>query len=231
MAAIGVAPLMAVVGCATPAMRAPGVEIVPRRLIATPTVGVVWQWGAGGKATVFPEGSAAAMKNVDASISYRLGLMGGRTIAKTAFEEYEWAASFRAWSEGMMTEIMAERLGRTAVKHESVADWRYQPTLAAWRDRLAADFLLVSMFLDGSDTTGRSLMVAFRGYGYVAAQRAIACVVRMDDGRVVWCNLIDFGFSPLRAFGAQEIADQLLVDMPAIGVPPTASGATAPGQP
>jgi hypothetical protein len=207
-----VALLSGALGCATPAMRAPGVQVVPGRLVALPTDGVVWEMDFEGKRTLSKDKSDAAVENFDDSIAYRLSLHGGRSVASETFETWPWATPFRDWSARMMSEIMTERLGRARVQHESVADWRYGRALATWRERLAADYLLVSMFLDGRNTVGRSIAVGFAG-GYLAARRAMACVVRMEDGRVVWCNLIEFNARLEQRNGAQAVANSLLGDL------------------
>jgi hypothetical protein len=204
-------------GCATPAMRDPSVKVVPERLAAVPTEGVVWEFDSNGKRTISEQGTVAAIKNLDESISYRLWLQGGHSIGTDAFEGFKWAVPFREWSRRMMREIMSERLGHANTKHESVTEWRYGPALASWRDRLGADFLLVSLFLDGRNTTGRNVLVVLGG-GTLAARRAMACIVRLEDGRVVWCNLIEFRWLLEQRAGAQGLADSLLKEL--LGEPP-----------
>jgi hypothetical protein len=199
-------------GCATPAMRDVSVKVVPERLVAVPTDGVEWEFDAAGNQTISEEGTAAAIKNVDDSISYRLSLQGGHALEREEFEEFRWSVPFREWSQRMMREIMSERLGRSLTKHESVGEWHYGRALASFRDRLAADFLLVSMFLDGHNTAGRSIGVALGG-GYLAARRAIACIVRLEDGRVVWCNLTTIAWDLQQRSGAQGFANSLLLEV------------------
>jgi hypothetical protein len=211
-AAVGIAAALAAVGCATPAMRDPTVKVVSRRLVAAPTDGVVWQWDASDKATVSADGTVTAMRNVDDSINYRLRETGGRAFDRASFDAFKWAAPFREWSERTLSEIMAERLGHAKVKHDSVSAWRYGPALAEWRDRWAADFMLISMFVDGRNTAGRTLLVTMGG-GYLAVQRAIACAVQLADGRVVWCNMVTFASDLQQRDGAQVLADQLLLEV------------------
>ncbi|HMF39332.1 MAG TPA: hypothetical protein VKQ32_01500, partial [Polyangia bacterium] len=79
------------------------------------------------------------------------------------------------------------------------------------------DCLLVSMFLDGRNTAGLSVAVAMVG-GTLAARRAMACIVRLEDGRVVWCNLTTFYWDLTQRPGAQGLANLLLKE--AIGEPP-----------
>jgi hypothetical protein len=208
------------IGCATPAMRAPGVTVVPGRVVALPTDGVVWEMDVDGRRTRFKDASEAAVQNFNDSIAYRLGLHGGHSVAPELLKSWPWATPFGAWSARMMSEIMTERLGRAFVQHESVTDWRYGRALAPWRDRLGADYLLVSTFSEGRNTAGRALSVALTG-GYLAARRAMACVVRLEDGWVVWCNMIDLVAPLEQRSGAQAVADTLLTGL--LGKPPKKS--------
>jgi hypothetical protein len=97
-----------------------------------------------------------------------------------------------------------------------VGDWRFSSSLGAWRAVLDADFILVSQFIDGRNTTGRELM-AFVGGGPIAVPDAIACIVQLDTARIVWCNLKDTRKEmesdlTLRA-DAQSQVDSLLDEM------------------
>jgi hypothetical protein len=201
-------------GCAsTPAMRDGSVQIVPRRLVAVPSDGVVFEFDIHEKRTLHEDQSAQARKNLDASITRRLSVYGGRFVDDNTMGTLKYAAKFHVWTLDMFGDIMAERLGRTYTKHKSVSDWRFSPGLESWRSALGADFVLVSLFIHGRDTTGRAVAVAFVG-GSKAARRAISCVVQLKDGRVVWCNFIDSHLWNLTVpAGAQALADSLLGDM------------------
>ena len=198
---IGIATALAAVGCGT-AMRDRSVQIVPRRIIAAPTVGAVWEWDFNGKMTIFEEPSVAAMKNLDDSINYRLGQHGGHAFSRPAFEALKWAQPFGEWSRRMMGEIRKERM----------ADYRYGRALADWRERLGADFILVSKFSDGRNTAGRTVAITMGG-GYLAAKGATACLVQLLDGRVVWCKRTDFIGKLDQRPVAQAVADKLLSDL------------------
>ena len=130
-----------------------------------------------------------------------------------------------------MSDVMNERLGLSPAQHNSVGEWRYGPGLATWRERLGADYLLVSQFLDGRNITGQRVIVASGG-GYLAVRRAIACVVRMEDGQVVWCHLIRFNTRVEKRPGAQALANALLFDLlgTAPGMTPPVRGASAGAQ-
>jgi len=225
---VGAALVLGAIGCATPAMRAPGVQVVPSRVVALPTDGIVWEMDFDGERTLFKDKSEAAVENFDDSIAHRLSLQGGRSVGPEDLKSWPWATPFREWSARMMSEIMTERLGHSLVQHESVAEWRYGRALATWRDRLAADYLLVSLFFDGRNTAGRTISVTFGG-GYLAARRAMACVVRMEDGRVVWCNLIQFSARLDQRRGAQAVANSLLGDL--LGKPPSRNPPSPPAAP
>lgn len=183
---LGVSAL-ALAGCATPAMQYPGIEVVPQRLAAFPSDGVEWTYDFSGTRMVDREGSVTAQKNVDDSINYRLRRRGGHSFRADALDRVEQGRAFYGWVIDAMSEIMAERLGLSKQRHTTVGDWRFSGGLESWRGPLDADFVLVSMFIDGHNTPGRALAVSLAG-GWRAAQRAIFCVVHLESGRIVWCN-------------------------------------------
>ena len=169
----------------------------------------------------------AAVRNVDNSIEQRLRPHGGRSVTAEALNGLPYASLFHDWTTKTLKQIMMERLGRAEATHQSVAEWRYNQSLTAWREELEADFVLVSMYMDGRNTAGRSIAVAFAG-GSFAARRAIACVVRMEDGRVVWCNFTDFYRALDSPGGAEILVHSLLGEL--LGSP-FKSSAEARGEP
>ncbi len=123
-----------------------------------------------------------------------------------------------------MNEIMAERVGDEPANHRSVADWKFSPDITSWRSVLNADFVLVSFVLYAyayayTDTVGRAVDVermmtpdslSLSGAG----SRAIACIVALDSGRMVWCNFIPNNSVRMEQRpAAQSAVDVLLGDM------------------
>ena len=215
----------ALVGCViTPEMQYPRTRVVSRRVAVLPSEGMVWIYDFYGDRTLDRAGSLKAKQNIDDSLTYRVRRYGGRSFSAASIEGLDDARAFRSWAVDTLTEVMGERLAVSEQRHASVGDFRFSKGLDSWRAPLDADFVLVTLFIDGHDTAGRSLAVAVGG-GYGAARRAIACAVHLQSGRLVWCNLdSSVGGDLMLRRGAQAEVDRLLGKM-------LSEGRTAPSEP
>jgi hypothetical protein len=168
-------------------------------------------------------------RNVDDSINYRLLPQGGHAFASAATARLEQFAEFFHWSWRAMHEIMAERLGQEPATHRSVAEWRFPRDITSWQTALNADFVLVSFVLYG--TRGHDpepawmdveRSTAAEGAGLTGSgSRAIACIVALNDGRVVWCNFIPNNSVTMEArSAAQSAVDVMLGDVLPLTVRP-----------
>lgn len=204
---------LAMAGCKTPALQYPAVQVASHRLAAFPSYVKEWEYDADGKKTLDDQGAATARMNLDESIGYRVWQHGGRFVGVASIAGLEQVGDFHQWALDAMTEIGAERLGYATKKHETVGDWGFGRSLGSWRAALDADFVLVSMFLDGHNTPGRGLKVLFVG-GRLAARRGIICAVQLQSGRIVWCNFdsaVNVNF--MSRSEAQSEVDHLLDEM------------------
>jgi hypothetical protein len=97
--------------------------------------------------------------------------------------------------------------------------WRYSGDLAPMRAALDADFVLMSVFLDGDNTMGRLLKNPVDGRARVARRLGEACVVDLRDGRVVWCAHDYENTERIRTReNAQKAVDRLVA--PLLGMKP-----------
>jgi hypothetical protein len=209
--------------CATgPALRDPQAHIAATRLAALPAALDVFVWGREGRRLSDRELTETVRGNVDESINYRLRSHGGRSFGSAATSRLEHFTDFYRWSLRTMHEIMAERLGDAPAAHRSVAEWRFPAALSSWRTALNADFVLVSFILYGDPGQGFSPArsdpargMAIEGSGLTGSgSRAIACVVALDGGRVVWCNFIpNNSVNMQQRAAAQSTVDVLLEEM------------------
>jgi hypothetical protein len=198
-------------------MKDPTVQLVSDRLVAFPAFAKAFELDASEKVTSLPEQSRAASESLDASINYRVSVNGGRAFTAPALGAVDDVAEFRDWSADTLLEIKSEAIdpGR---KHKAVFDHRYGGELTAWRSLLKADFVLISLFLDGQQSAGRSALNGISmvvGAGATFARRdGIACVVALSDGRVVWCQVVDLGSLNVRERnGAQAAVDKVLAPL------------------
>jgi hypothetical protein len=181
------------------------------RLAAMPALAPTFVYGLEGDLTPRDDLGAEASRNLDASINYRLHAHGARAFTWEVIEKLPNAKDFVAWSAKSMRRIMAENLGKTSSSHSSVSDFKFEQDLGTWRQVLAADYLLIALFVNGYDTRERALSWTTNER---AAQRALACVVDLSDGRIAWCRSTESSrhYAASRE-SAQEIVDLLLDKM------------------
>ncbi|HVU49103.1 MAG TPA: hypothetical protein VHL80_00350 [Polyangia bacterium] len=206
-----IAVVAAASGCASLELHPPGAGLAPARLVGLQTTGIEWRYDFDGNRTVDKPGTVLAKSNVDDGINAQLSAHGGRFFEDTTLLDLPSYDAFRKWGESALLEIMHEVLTR-GTTHESVREWMFSPGLAGWRRPLQADFVVISLFLDGHNSAGRALAVAFAG-GKLAAQRAIACVVRLQNGQIVWCQFQTNQWNILQRAGGHALAAALLGPM------------------
>jgi hypothetical protein len=221
--------------CSTSIVMNPaGAEINPKRLLAIPSSGVEYGFDFSGNQELDKDATKAALANVNTSINYSVSASGGRFFPNPALADLDGYLAFRHWSELVLKDVMMAALGRLRDPPPSVDDWYYRSDIQSWREPLAADYLLITLFIDGHDSAGRAIAVAFAG-GWTAGHRMTTCAVRLRDGRLVWCKVdLNMGANITTREGAQHVVDGLLTEMLAtasLTPHPAPQAATPPRQP
>jgi hypothetical protein len=216
LAALGLA-------CTTgPELRDPRARIATTRLAALPTQAKAYVVGPRGRRISDEAFSQTVRGNVDDSINYLVHQHGGHVFGSAATARLDHFNEFYHWSWDALNEIMAERLGKESATHRSVAEWRFPRDITSWRPVLNADFALVSFFLyayQGDDLHWPRIdleraMVDDTTSLTGAGSRAIACIVALDGGQMVWCNFIPNNSVRMQERpAAQSAVDVLLGDM------------------
>jgi hypothetical protein len=211
-ACVSLAVAIVVTGCMGPSMSV-GARIPSSRLVAMPAVGDAFSLTGDGSFVANDRLAALAAPSINDSINYRLHVHGVRLFDWDVIRQLPNEHDFVEWSVHSMQEIMAENLGKGYRSHDSVGQFRYRGDLGAWRRKLAGDYLLVSYFIIGYDARDRSAFAATH-----AARRALACIVDLSGGQMVWCRYTDIGMEVvLTRDGAQDVVDRLLEAMLARG--------------
>jgi hypothetical protein len=185
-----------------------GARIPSSRLAGMPAIGETFSLDTGG--TFIPQEDMAALagQSINDAINYRLHVHGARMFTWDTVRKMPNAHDFVEWSSHSMEEIILELIGKSRQEHASVGDFRYRGDLTTWRRSLAADYLLISYFINGYDTRARAASWTTSEH---AARRALACIVDLADGRIVWCRFTDAETDTvLTRGGAQEVVDRLL---------------------
>jgi hypothetical protein len=193
-------------------MNPAGAEISAARLAAVPSRGIEWEFDFGGNHEAKEDWADAARASVDASIHYVVTTHGGRYFLDKSLGRLDGYLPFCRWAKLVLMDVMNAAVGRLRDPPASVDAFRYEGDLSSWRTALGADHVLITFFLDGHDSTGRALAVAFAG-GWTARHEVASCVVRLADGRLIWCAHRNIVGDLRERVGAQKIVDGLMLSM------------------
>ena len=100
-------------------------------------------------------------------------------------------AELSLWGRRTLNEIRRQLDGTMPPRRHRVDEYFFDGDTTDIQDSLNADFLLLSLFLDGRNTAGRKVKNFFTppgGTAHSARREALACVVRLVDGRIVACS-------------------------------------------
>ncbi|HEY5448335.1 MAG TPA: hypothetical protein VIQ54_06270 [Polyangia bacterium] len=182
------------------ALRAPGAPKECGRIAAGPAVVSVFEFDANGGLKKREDWMFDAARNVDAAVAARVKRTGGRTFVAPDVAHTDVAADdFRHWTSATLQEIAGKIAGTKSSPHQSVGDWRFEQSLTTWRAALGADFALALLFVDAYEPAAASNASSTSTTSrYDAAQTGIACLVDLNDSRVVACGTSPRRFGDLR---------------------------------
>jgi hypothetical protein len=190
---LGLLALVASAGACQPlmTMRAPGLVLPVRRLaVMAPSVQIDEDTVSG--SVYRPDWTAAGRRNVEQALRVWAADSGARYFDATDMVDinlpYE---QFRKWSQETMLGIALRSEGHAFHERKSVTDWRFPRNLGSWQVRLEADYVLTVLFLDGHMSGGMAALTVLGAMagGYMEfRQVGMACLVRLADGTVVWCE-------------------------------------------
>ena len=186
------------------------------RIAAGPAVVSVFEFDPSGGLKPRSDWTYDAGQNVDAALAGRLEHGGGRPFVGADVAHTDVTSDdFRHWASKALQEIAGKIANTTSSAQQSVADWRFPQSLTTWRAALGSDFVLSLLLVDAYEPaapggTGSSSS-ASTSSRYDAAQTGIACLVDLDDSRVVACGTSARRFGDLRTGEAARDAVQDLV--------------------
>jgi len=204
----------AAAGCGSGfALRVPAAPKDCARIAAGPAVVSVVEFDASGGLKRRDDWTYDAARNVDAAVAARVTRAGGRTFAAPDVAHTDVAADdFRHWTSATLQEIAGEIAGTKSSPHKSVGDWRFPESLTTWRAALGADFALALLFVDAYEPAAASNASSTSTTSrYDAAQTGMACLVDLNDSRVVACGTSPRRFGDLRtADSARDAVDDVV---------------------
>jgi hypothetical protein len=189
--------LVAAAGCRSGfALRVPAAPKDCARIAAGPAVVSVVEFDASGGLKRRDDWTYDAARNVDAAVAARVTRAGGRTFAAPDVAHTDVAADdFRHWTSATLQEIAGQIAGTKFSPRKSVGDWRFPESLTTWRAALGADFALTLVFVDAYEPAAPTSTGSAR---YDVAQTGIACLVDLNDSRIVACGTSTHRFGDLR---------------------------------
>jgi hypothetical protein len=182
-------------------LRVPGAPEDCRRIAAGQPVVSVFEFDTGGGLKPRADWRYDAALNVEAALEARIKRGGGRAfVAADVAHTDVTSDDFRHWSSGALQEIAGKIAGTKSSARRSVSEWRFPQSLSTWRAALGKDFVLTLLFVDAYEPaapagTGSSSATSSR---YDAAQTGIACLVDLNDGRILACETSPHRFGDLR---------------------------------
>jgi hypothetical protein len=216
------------------------VTVRPPRIAALPAFTRASELDADDNRKTLDQWTAAMSARLNGEVARWVVGSGGHTFAEsdTMMVPVTYR-KFRKWTARSLMEIAAQKTGRANFERNSVDEWRFEGNLASVRQMVDADFALVSMFQDGRSTGGRVAYHIFMGplASAVRNQRheifwrqvGAACLVDLNDGRMVWCNAKADAWGDLAVPATAESAvGQLLTNLYYPSIPPDPPRGPAP---
>jgi hypothetical protein len=131
---------------------------------------------------------------------------GGRTFVADDVAHTDVSADdFRHWASRALQEIAGKVAGTRPSPNRSVADWRFPERLTTWRAALGKDFALVVLLVDAYETGPTDAASAASAHTETT-QTGVACLVSLEDGRLVRCETSPRKFGDLRSRDAARAA-------------------------
>jgi hypothetical protein len=208
----------AALGCTLRDTRTRGAnDVVATRLVGLPSVGTTYVLDVTGNLQPMVDESLASRGFVDTSVNYRLAQSGSRFFGGKTLDLLERYPAFRDWSTTNLREVLLELLSRRKAQNRgqmrqmgALDKRRFAGGLASWRRVLDADFVLLTRFSEAYDVEGRKL----RPSTDTGVNWAIACILRLEDGALLWCYPKHTTRAVLsNRSGAQKAVDALLSPM------------------
>lgn len=187
--------LLAILLCATAACapafarRVPDLRIPCGRIAAAPAIVSIFEFEASGNLVPRGDWTYTVARNVDAAVTARISGDVGRTFVDEDVEHTDVTfPDFRRWTSAALQEIAGKIAGTRPSPRHAVTEWRFPQSLTTWRAALRADLVLAVLFVDAYETAAPIAATTPATTAYGAAQTGIACLVSLDDGRIVWCE-------------------------------------------
>jgi hypothetical protein len=201
-------------------MRAPDLGTPLARLAVMPPSVVIYEMGVT-ETKPRPEWTSSGWANVDDSLRGWAQARGLKSFDASSMVDIPLPlATFQSWSERALLEIANRVEGRGYRQRTSVTEWHFPGNLHSWKIRLESDYVLMVLFRDAHVTGGVIALNMFSTVQTWAQQMGVACVIRLEDGRIVWCERRVDRYGDLRVRrSARSAVEQLVQLLPYLEAP------------
>ena len=162
--------------------------MAPARIVALPALTDAYELGFGADAKPLAPWAAEMAERLDPEIDRWVAGNRGHGFDDEGATVPPVYPKFRRWTTLALPEIAAQAIGKADFKLYSVDKWGFGQDLRKVRERLDADFVLVSWFKDTRRTPGHVVGGVVGGVHYYYLQVGIACLVDLERGTMAWCN-------------------------------------------
>jgi hypothetical protein len=225
------AALLFCAACVPPVFqkRAQNVSVVPARIVSLPTYTDAYELGLGADPKPLGTWATTMAERLNPEIDrWVIGNRGHNFHDEGATVPAVYP-KFRRWTIRALPEIAAQATGKADFKLYSVDKWGFGQDLGKVRERLDADFVLVTWFKDTRRTGGHQVAYVLSGVHFYYLQVGVACLVDLASGTMAWCNAkSDASWGDLAVpANADKAVSELLTDL--YYPPKPAANAKAPG--
>ncbi len=219
-------------GCSAFQRRAPDWAGGPARMVVLPASVEMVQIDAVGVRSTEPAWALAVSENLDPEVARLAGVHGATPFSFNKVRDcgepcMSLLPEFLNWGRASTLEIAARILRHGDRREHSVTEWQSRRDFAPLRKALGVDLVLFVVVRELDETAGRvaGRILAAETVGLMAScllfqtdlgvkQLGAACLARLGDGRMLWCDtVINMGRDLREAAGARVLARYLLEDL------------------
>jgi hypothetical protein len=201
-------------GCVHFHNRASDVQIVSQRTALMPLIVTAYELDASDDRETHADWEDAMEQGLTRSLERRVVAAGGHSVTQEQLAGCgKPCREFSLWMQHASLEIAAQ-ITRVSSPAGDVSAWSFPGDHAAVRNHLDADFAMIGVFQEVSETLGRRLTNSLARRYPNGLQVGVVCVADLRSGRMAWCDARSDAWLTLRREEyARRAVNQLLQEL------------------
>jgi len=195
-------------------MRVPDEPISSPRLVAIPSYVSKFAYDDEGHFALLDDGSNETSEKLDQALTCRMSAHEGRFYPGPSLKGIDGAAELSLWGRRTLREIWRVSTGNLDTLHERVDEYVFDGETKDLRTKLRADFVLLTLFASSRKTDKPLFVSGLIPWAIWEARSSrrdtVACVVRLSDGALVWCDQQRAVVDVNAPGGAQTLIDRII---------------------